>query len=423
MNYVRNTPLAVLPVLITLGCAGLGGLPERTDAEKNAIPREDRELPVPTGVGARSGVSRAVPVTWDPAHGGDVAGYGIERAEAREGPFEEIARLSGRGQLLYLDRGGAQGLPDDTTHFYRVRALDVEGIPARKTSEVVVATTAPPPPAPQGLRAYSQHPRQIPLAWQASQDARIQGYVVERSPTPVGPFQRIAETHSPQETAYVDSDLGDLAVFYYRVASRNRDGTLGAPGPSVRAITKAEPLPPLGLRVVSQRLGEIGLQWQPNVETDLSAYRLIRTREGDAPETVARVPAGVTHTIDSGLSSGDVVRYQAIAVDRDGLESQPSSPLSATGLGYEFRVQETPKGIYLKWKPRWEEGYTHARILRQRGLFERRETRLRGDRFLDEEVEAGNRYRYVVTLEFPDGSLGPPSRPVEIFVGAASAPR
>jgi len=418
----RSGQLAALSLLVLQGCAALESLPDLATHGESEARLSHRELPAPSDVRARSGVFRAIPLVWDPAPQGDVAGYRIERAEAREGPFEEIVQLSGRGQLLYLDEGDTAHLSDAATRFYRVRSLDAEGRPGREASPVVVATTAPAPAAPHGLRAYSQHPRQVPLAWQASEDPLTRGYVVERSPARIGPYRRIAETHSRQQTAYLDHALGDLAVFYYRVSARNREGALGAPSPAVRAITKAEPLPPLGLRLTSQRLGANTLEWQPNVERDLSAYRLIRVGVEGTPETVATVPADVTTLLDSDVSSGEALSYQAVALDRDGLESRPSAPLGVRAQDYGLRVEATAKGVSLRWRPRWDEGYRGARILRKRGLFERRQRRVQSDHFLDEEVEAGGRYHYVVTLEFPDGSPGPPSRPVEIFVGVSPLP-
>lgn len=413
---LRCKPLAALVVLVQLGCAAVDGLNDPGDRAETGARRSDRALPVPTGMRARTGVFRAVPLLWDPAPQGDVAGYQIERAKARDGPFEKIAQRWGRGQTLYIDEGGAAPLPDGVTRFYRLRTLDAEGRLAEEASPVVVATTAKPPAAPHGLRAYSQHPRQIPLAWEPPKDPLARGYVVERSSNSIGPFQRIADIDSRQQTTYLDRNLGDLEVFYYRVASRNRDGALGAPGPAVRAITKAEPLPPLGLRVANQRLGTNTLEWQPNVERDLSAYRLIRIGEGGGSESVASLPAGVTTWTDSEVASGEVLHYRSLAVDRDGLESQPSTALEVRGQDYGLRVEETGEGVSLRWNPRRDEGYRGARIERRRGLFERRVLHSDADHFLDEEVLAAGRYEYVVTLEFPDGRQGPPSRPVEILI-------
>ena len=51
------------------------------------------------------------------------------------------------------------------------------------------------------------------------------GYVVYRSPTSRGPFEEVAELSDRYGTAWVDRGLGDLRVFYYRVASRNAAGS------------------------------------------------------------------------------------------------------------------------------------------------------------------------------------------------------
>lgn len=380
------------------------------------------ELPSPRGVRATSGEQRAVPVQWDPLLTGDVAGYAVERSRAREGPYQPVAALAGRSATAYLDTGpaswpgtdpGPKELKDGETLFYRVRAFDSRGGLSSTVSEVVVATTEPAPDPPTGLRSFSHQPRQIPLSWEASSDPRVAGYVIERSPTSRGPFEPLATVTGRHETVYLDQGLGDLRVFHYRISAVNSAGGRGEASPPVRAVTKPEPLPPLGLAVAGRRLGANQLAWEPNVERDLTGYRLARRRDEErSSETVVTLPADSTRVLDDAVGADEHVTYTLVAVDSDGLESA-ASQLEVTSVGYQLKAEAHGKDIALAWNPRSEEGWAGARIF----LHGLRTTELgfsRDGRFLHTGLKPGKSYRYTVVMEGPDGTPAPGSAPIEL---------
>jgi hypothetical protein len=311
--------------------------------------------------------------------------------------------------------GAETPLADGVTWFYRLRPFTPAGRLGDTPSDVVVGTTAPLPDPPEGLRAYSRQPREVPLSWQASEDRAVVGYRVERSPSPAGPFEAIADLEGRYAVAYVDGELGDLRVFYYRVASRNPAGEVGPWSETVRAVTKPEPLPPLDLEVAEQRLGVNVLAWEPNVERDIEAYRLYRVRE-DAPlEQVAVVPAQATRFEHTGVEAGETASYVLTAVDREGLESRPSEPVSATGPRYDLAADATPERVRLRWNPRSEEGFVAARVERDGWLGSRVLGTSSDGEFEDPDVEPGVVYRYVVVLLGGEGEA-PPSEPVDVRV-------
>ncbi len=388
------------------------------------------QLPTPEGLRATSGELRSIPLQWDPLLRGDVGGYVIERSHQHHGPFERIAAVAGRAITAYVDTGTSERaraedaepqapLGDETTRFYRVRAFSADGHLTATASQVVAATTSPPPAPPEGLRAYSHQPRQVPLGWRASQDPNTALYVVERSPTSGGPFEPVAELQGRHHTVHVDRGLGNLRVFYYRVSAVNSAGGRGEPTQPVRAVTKPEPLPPLGLRVAERRLGANRLSWDTNVETDIVEYQLLRIREGtDAPELVASVPVDTTSAEDTGVAAGEPLAYTVIARDRDGLESDPAQPIAVASEGYGLSARVKPEGVVLEWNPRKAEGFRGARVFSRRGLRRREIAFVDGSRYLDRDVVPGRRYRYTVVLERADATQAPPSAPVEVVVPA-----
>jgi hypothetical protein len=433
------------------------------------------DLPPPEGLRAVSGELRKVPLKWDPLLAGDVGGYLVERAPTREGPFERLVPIAGELATTYIDHvtsppepptlasatedvaapspqnaavsdrsegvNGAEAhaeaeIPetetappevseaapeadglDGVTYFYRVRAFTPAGQLAARASEVVAATTAAAPAAPEDLRAYSHQPRKVPLSWRAPADPTVSGYRVGRSPNSLGPFEPVAEVEGRHTTTHVDQGLGDLRLFYYQATSLNAAGGEGPPSEPVRAVTKPEPLPPIGLQVVERRLGSNRLAWSPNVEPDIAQYRLLRLREGAGkPESVTTVPHTSLEARDTEVGAGENITYSLVVFDDDGLESAPGEPVTVRSEGYDLRADAQPAGVHLTWNPRTEEGYRGARILR-RGRLSRREFPIvPGSDFVDTDVKPGRSYRYSVTLLMAGGSPAPRSEPVEVQV-------
>jgi hypothetical protein len=398
---------------------------------------ESADLQAPEGLHAISGELRMVPLKWEPLLVGDVGGYVVERASKRDGSFEQLARIPGRLTTTYLDRKTVPADPpvsaapdsepiqiestaseDGATWFYQVRAYSSDGSLGSRVSSLAVATTALPPKAPENLRAYSRQPRSVPLSWRASDDPNVVGYRVERSPTASGPFELLTEIDGRHQTIYVDRGLGDLRVFYYRVISVNAAGGLGvATAEPVRAVTKPEPLPPIGLRTVEQRLGANTLAWDPNVEEDIVGYRLHRTLEGeDSSSLVASLSADETTDTDTAVAAGQWVSYTLVAIDRDGLESGPSNPIEVESERYGLSAIVRPDGVHLEWKDRAEEGFRGGHVFRTAVLKNKNLGFSLGTSFVDTEIRPGATYRYTVVLERTDQSLAPRSAPVEISI-------
>lgn len=424
-----------LCVFVVAGCVtNLEGVKQSIGLREFPVPAPDAEvaleLSAPGGLRAVSGELRAIPLKWDPVLVGDVVGYVVERADARDGPFELRATVRGRVNTEFIDMGAwpgdptgseaaaseTRGLGDGLTAYYRVIAVTAVGNPS-PSSAIAVGTTASVPAPPSDLRAYSLQPREVPLSWRPQSNSNVSGYVVYRGPTASGPFEPVAEIAGRFRSLYVDQGLGDLRVLYYRVTSRSAAGAEGPPTPPVRAVTKPDPLPPMGLSVARQTLGANQLTWAPNVESDVTGYRLLRLRETEKrPQPIAEFPSDTTTATDADAVPDQSVSYSVIALDRDGLVSAESTPVAAVSAGYALSAVARSDGVHLSWNPRADEGW-HATHIFRGGAFGQAQIGVSFEgEFHDSLAQLGRRYVYSVALVRPDGSLGPASSPVEITI-------
>ena len=422
---LRRMPAGALALGLALsGCAGwhvqwpslrpAAAAHERA-GEVELIGSPPADLPVPEHLHAGNDAYRLIALQWEPVLQSAVAGYTVERASAPDAPFQRVAALWGRGQSVYVDDGGEEPLGDGMTAYYRLRPFAGDGRLAAATSPIVAGSTAPLPDPPPAVRAFSRQPREIPLAWRPSHGEMTSGYVVERSPSEDGPYQVIARLSGRFATSYVDRELGNLRVLYYRVATSTPSGASGPPSDPVRAVTKPEPLPPLGLRLAESSLGRNVIAWEPNIEADIVSYRLLRLRKHASPDLLASVPADVTRAEDPTVTAGENARYVVVAIDRDGLESRPSEPIRVQSQDYQLEAATGREGVSLHWIPRHDE-FPQARVARSTWLGQRELGQTENGSFVDPDVAPGRSYHYVVVLIRPDGSEAPPSEPLEVHV-------
>ena len=164
-----------------------------------------------------------------------------------------------------------------------------------------------------------------------------------------------------------DGPAGDLRVLYYRVVAVNSFGGESDTSDPIRAVTKAEPLPPIGLEVTGRQLGRVVLAWQPNVEHDLYAYRVFRSERRATgwgrERMIASLSRGERAFTDAHVACGQALRYRMRAVDADGLESEFSGPLEVTGEDLGLVAKRDPGHAWLlRWDARRAARWPIARV-------------------------------------------------------------
>jgi len=160
----------------------------------------------PSSVVAEAG-EREVRLRWRaPARlldGGDAPAtltYEVLRAPSPDVAPSPLTRTS-QGELALTDRD----LENDHTYYYSVRALRLEGRTTAYSAESPRVAATPrdvtPPSPPTSLAAIPSEGA-VRLAWGASPESDVAGYVIYRA-TESGAFERIGSTRTPA-TTYVD---------------------------------------------------------------------------------------------------------------------------------------------------------------------------------------------------------------------------
>ena len=298
-----------------------------------------------------------------------------------------------------------------------MRAYGPDGRLGPEPAEFVEATTALPPDPPAGLEAYSRLPRRVALRWDPSGDPTVAGYRIYRSPSARGEYRSLADIDGRFATTWMDAGLGNLRVFYYRVASLNAAGGEGEPTAPERAVTKPDPLPPDALRLDAQQLGRNRLAWDANVEPDLVAYRLLRRRgDQELDEVVGTFEPTTLSATDEAVGAGEPVSYALVAIDRDGLESGPSKRVDVESVDYGLEVRLQGDDVLLSWDRPLHGELASMRIL-QVGTFGTQElANVPSEGWLHRGELAGRTLRYQLVGVRADGSAAPPSAVVTIEV-------
>jgi len=298
--------------------------------------------PATSGVTAVGSKVRRVPLSWQAHPFTGVSGYRVQRATAKEGPYQEVAAINDRLQTSHLDTG----LSDKTSYWYRIVATSKEQGTGGSSVEVS-ATTRDVPPTPLRLTAGQGEPRRVSLSWETNvvPDDELKGFYLYRSEAGQEKLVRIAEL-SADKRSYRDDEepLKDAGTYSYVIAAFNSGGAISPLSARVNAVTKSVPATPQGVTAASGEPRRITLRWQKNTERDISEYAVFR-QHGDGDFKQLKRTSDVS-LVDAELKDGASYQYRVQALDRDGLVSG----LSAAAKAVTKALPPAVEGLHLKDK-------------------------------------------------------------------------
>jgi fibronectin type 3 domain-containing protein/TolB-like protein len=286
----------------------------------------------PMGLVVRGGI-RECALTWKAGSEPDLKEYRIYRAESAEGPYELIGKS---GKPKWVDKG----LADGGNYFYYVTAIDTDG----KESKYLSGTKA----RTRGRPAIGELPVKIAVAVKKSSfswpenEQDVTGYVIYRSSSPDGTFNRVGESRNPK---FSEGGFGDGETHYYKVAKKYKNGLQSRPSNPFAVSTKPRPSIPGKFTAHSGLARRVYLEWGNPKESDIREFRLYRSRSEDGDfKKIASVKPGWLSSpsyTDKGLEDNTEYFYKLQSIDKDKLASALSPAVKATTKP----VPSTPRGF------------------------------------------------------------------------------
>jgi len=181
------------------------------------------------------------------------------------------------------------------------------------------------PVRPSGFGGESLHVKEIPLFWQPNPEDDIEKYHIFRSSGDEKEFSEIASIEG--NTSYVDKRLQDGWEYRYKLTAEDKDSLISDFSDIITVKTKPKPRAPTGLTARVEQ-GKTILTWSNNTESDITLYNVFEKGFfGSRKVGAVKEPK----FINVGPKPGKSKNYTVTAVDKDGLESKPSQPVTVVG--------------------------------------------------------------------------------------------
>ncbi len=339
-------------------------------------------VPRPTVISTR-GELRKIRIILQPDPPYTYAAYQLLASDSARGVFTV------HGPPVANDRAPiileADQLLDGKKYFFTVIGLSETGLANIPAPPFSVTTSGAPKPL-DTLQSSGNNLRYIRLFWPPSQDPNVTGYVVYRSTTEDGLFEKIADIDGRKQQNYIDygsgrhfnyGSLADDTEYFYTLRTKNRLGIESEPTAAVSARTKGNPLPPTEVRAIEQQPRKIPLFWTPGQDPDIKGYAVLRSKTGKEPfEQIDFVRGRETQQYtDTGswstpLQDNFTYSYQLRSVNVLDMSSAVSGTVSATTKAAPGPVQGLQvtnnqfRSIDLQWQPNNENDIISYEVFR-----------------------------------------------------------
>ncbi len=310
-------------------------------------PKVDLSLPTVSKIRTLSDI-KTIALEWTPVYDERIQGYYLYRKHGSK--LKRIAQIEDRYRSHYLDTN----LVPDTLYEYRMSAYDKQGRESR-VSQAVRAKTLPIPDSVSFLEAIDHLPKEVKLIWRPHPFERVEWYIIERTEPSQEKWERLATLKGRLNAEYLDKNLKDNHIYYYRVWVKTCDGILSNPSKTVKANTKPRPSVVQGLQATNNLPKKIIVRWKPNPEPDIDHYNVYRSIFELGPYVVV-AKTKRTEYVDLVGEDGVKRYYKVTAVDSDGLESfKQDVPVAGQTLPKPLppmiKEQRFHNGaLYLRWE-------------------------------------------------------------------------
>lgn len=268
-----------------------------------------------TFIKAVGNLPRKVKIIWRPHQSSRVKEYIVQRSEFAGGKWREIARVSGKLQAEYIDRG----LKDNYTYRYRVKVETFDKI-VSLPSEVVEVTTKKLPPKIKDLSATTDRAGEILLNWTKIESEDIAYYNIYRAKSATGDFELIKKVENNKIKDVIGTPN---TIRFYRVSAIDRDDLESKLSEPIMGSTISLPEVPVIKSAGFADKEEILISWN---STDRAKKFIVLKEEKSllGSRIYEFTNINTKEFRDRDLKVGVEYIYSIKAVDEHGLISKPT---------------------------------------------------------------------------------------------------
>lgn len=368
----------------------------------------DPTLSVPSMNGSLSDIT-ATAFEWKAMEDPRVSGYHVYRSSqsTEDQKLQRIATIDSRFATHFVD----EHLVPNTQYQYRFSSKGKNDTESN-ASETMSVTTLPMIAPVSFFQSVGNMPRSAKVLWRPHPNTKINSYIIDRLNVNDQKWSEVATITGRLNAEFIDRDLKDGQVYYYRVRATTYDKLITEPSETSKVVTK--PLPPeiKNTTATSNLPKAIALSWEPSPITDLDHYNIYRSSTSDG-KYAYHVKLNDTRFTDTIKEDGALYFYKITAVDKDDLESPQSAPIvqgssltkPLTPITFDGKI--SPNGVDLQWVSNDPRGVSYTVIKTTKKSWIDRESieinSIADTKFHDGDIKPNVEYLYEVISVDKDG--------------------
>jgi uncharacterized protein len=310
----------------------------------------DPALSIPSLNGSLSDIT-ATAFEWKSMEDPRVSGYYVYRSSQsnEDQKLQRIATIDSRFATHFVD----EHLVPNTQYQYRFSSKG-KGNTESPASETISVSTLPMIAPVSFFQSIGNMPRSAKLLWRPHPNAKINSYIIDRLNVNDQKWSEIATITGRLNAEFIDRDLKDGQIYYYRVRAVTFDKLITEPSETSKLVTKPLPAEIKNITATSDLPKAIALSWEPSTINDLNHYNIYRSNTSNGTYAY-HVKLNEPKFTDVIKEDGEVFFYKITAVDKDDLESPQSAPIvqgsslikPKTPTSFDGKIG--PNGVDLTW--------------------------------------------------------------------------
>ena len=307
-------------------------------------------------------------------------------------------------------------------NFFKLKAVGNNGETILSSPNMVQPIDSMPPAKPQLLTGVIDTLGVVKLSWKANEELDLRGYKIFRANRPNQEFTMLNK-YSEKFTNFTDTV--NIRTFnkniYYKIMALDKRYNESEYS-DILILKRPDKIPPTSpvFESYEQRNDSIFLKWIKSSSDDVANEMVYRKRVGESTNLWEKVYETKTDTasyfIDTKIEPGIKYLYTMVALDKSGLESPPSPPLSIDVI--KSLVKPAVKNLYasvdrenklinLFWNYK-ESNVREFLIYKKKkdetySLF--RTANSNEKQLIDDELNPNSTYYYGIKAVFNDGSV------------------